>query len=161
MPENFDDLFNNEKLVEDFVVYMEYERIEMKMNKHLALIHIPNFVNNLLDFEYTQYFTNPNNPNDLALLMYIRRDNLDTFKDIREYMNEGVESSIIRDKIYKNAILDELFNLMDARFNKPEPESEPEPETEFDMSKIPLIIQACNETEIENEIKEIENEINK
>ena len=43
MPENFDDLFNNEKLVEDFVVYMEYESIEMKMNKHLALIHIPNW----------------------------------------------------------------------------------------------------------------------
>ena len=157
MPENFDDLFNIEKLVEDFVVYMEYERLEMKMNKHLAMIHIPNWVEKLNpDYGYRQYFTNP--PNDLALLMYIRSDNLDTFKDIREYMNDGVESSIIRKKIYKNAILDELYNLMEARFNKLEPEpeseseteteseSESETETEFDRSKIPLIIQACNET---------------
>ena len=153
-------VINNEKLVEDFVVYMEYESIEMKMNKHLALIHIPNWVKKLLDFEYTQYFTNPNNPNDLALLMYIRSTNNDTFKFITEYMNDGVESSIIRNKIYKNAINIKLFTLMDrVEFVEPEPESESETETEFDRSKIPLIIQACNETEIENEIKEIENEI--
>ena len=92
--------------------------------------------------------------------MYIRSTNNDTFKFITEYMNDGVESSIIRNKIYKNAINIKLFTLMDrVEFVEPEPESESETETEFDRSKIPLIIQACNETEIENEIKEIENEI--
>ena len=117
MPENFDNLFNNEKLVEDFVVYMEKEEIEMTMNKHLEKIHIPNFVKDMFthdDLEF--YFMNPNNPNVIGLLMYIRRDAGDGGESIMEYMNDMVESSIITKKIYKTAIIFKIIELMEVRF---------------------------------------------
>ena len=163
MPENFENLFNDAKLIQHFENYMEGESIEIKNDKYLE-IEIRKFIEEIFDFsesyEVEEYFMNPENPNVIGLLMYIRAFSGNGGESIMEYMNDRVESSIITRKIYKTAVSFKIEELMETRFESEcESESESESETEFDMSKIPLIIQACNETEIENEIKEIENEI--
>tara|TARA_R100001463_G_scaffold126697_3_gene184473 strand:- start:1591 stop:2169 length:579 start_codon:yes stop_codon:yes gene_type:complete len=117
MPTNFDTLFYETKLIEDFEEYMEEE--ELEINEDNVETHVDNFISNHYWGDLNKYFMNPDNTNDISLLMYLKNslnECDDLYEDIIEYMNEEKNINYIREKLYNYAIFDKLQDLVYKKY---------------------------------------------
>ena len=111
MPTNFDTLFYDTSIIEDFVEYIKEEEGK-DFNDYNYDEFVDTFIGNMYWGEINKYFMNPDNTNDISLLMYIKNnDDNDIYEYVIEYMNKTNNICYIREKIYQLALMCKLFNL--------------------------------------------------
>ena len=116
MSTNWDTLFYDTSIIEDFVKFNKEKDKEYiavyGYNDYSFDEFVGIFIDDMYWGEINKYFMNPDNTNDISLLMYIKNnDDNDIYEYVIEYMNKTDNICYIREKIYQNALMCKLFNL--------------------------------------------------
>jgi len=119
MPNNYENIFNDSKLIEDFEEFMEDEELEIYLDRHFEK-NVNNFISEHYWSDLNKYFMNPENTNDILLLMYIKNGCDDAYGEIQEYIDREKNINYIRQKLYNYVITCKLQDLLMKKYkNKP------------------------------------------
>ena len=101
MSSNYDDLFNEVKLLNDFEEFMKQEELEIYYERDFIFDkYIEYFISNHYWNDLNKYFMNPENLNDITLIRYIM--------ETAEYT--------VWDEIEKKCQVKQLFYLLEKKY---------------------------------------------
>ena len=114
MSSNYDDLFNEVKLLNDFEEFMKQEELEIYYERDFIFDkYIEYFISNHYWNDLNKYFMNPENLNDITLIRYIMEyAEYTVWDEIEKKMSSETIILFIREKIYNTAIFTKLNDML-------------------------------------------------
>jgi hypothetical protein len=114
MSSNYDDLFNEVKLLNDFEEFMKQEELEIYYERDFIFDkYIEYFISNHYWNDLNKYFMNPENLNDITLIRYIMETaEYTVWDEIEKKMSSETIILFIREKIYNTAIFTKLNDML-------------------------------------------------